>query len=294
MTETGAAPEAPSTVQHRSFSQIDSYRKCGWAYKLRRIDRLPERPNCAMMAGGAVHKGTEAVDWALLEKDSWTEDDLAHIVGIGVRAAREALNEEAVKASVNYPDQDDWKRYGRATKDKPKAEDLSWFREVGIPQSIQAYVDWRVANASTLALADIPGFGPAIEVPFEYYQLDGSKTVGWIDRVFTNKDKTGFYPVDLKNGQQPKTDEQLGLYSQALKAGLGWEPTWGYFLYGLKTGTAKLSKPLDLTHWSREKLQTVYGMADQGIKLGIFVPQPGEACFHCLVADHCEFYQAAL
>lgn len=273
-------------MTHRSYSQVRQLRECGEAYRLSRIERVAERPNTAAVAGTAVHTGTETVDWNL----AGGQTDREALVEMANLTALEALDAEIAKNREHGWEPLDYKRYGRATKEKPAAEDTEWFRNHGIPLSIRAYVDWRLENPK-LTLAVIPGFGPAIEVPFNYYI--GTQLIhGFIDRVLTDVDAGGYYPLDLKSGRKPKTDEQLGLYAKALNKALGWNVEWGYYLYGLKTGVAKLTPPLHVSHWDDEKLGRVYLPATQLIDMGIFMPNPGEACQHCSVSDHCRFVQA--
>lgn len=282
-------PTATLAVTHRSYSQVRQLRDCGEAYRLERIEHAPSRPSAPAVAGVSVHTGTETVDYLLHGPDAVTSQQL---VIAGCSAADEALNGEIEKYVAKGWEPSTWKKYGRATIAKPQAEDIEWFRAVGIPTSIAAYVDWRLANDDFI-LAEIPDFGPAIEVPFNYY-IGDQLIHGFIDRVFTSRKLGGYFPFDLKSGQKPKTDEQLGLYARALNKALGWDILWGYYIYGLKTGTAKLTPPLSLSHWSDEKLGSVYLPATTAIDLGIFIPHPGDSCFHCGVADSCDYARSVV
>lgn len=278
MTET-----APPKVNYRSFSKLKSIRTCGEQYRLERVERVPSRPSWAAVAGTVIHTGTETVDNMIHNGE--VDRDL--LIDTATAATLVALDEEIVRRSGDFlPEQ--WKAYGRSTK-----QNEAWWRQQGIPNSIRSYVDWRLANQEfTLAL--VPDFGPAIELPFWYYLPSGELINGYIDRVFTHSGVGGFYPFDLKSGLKPKTDEQLGLYSLALRKTLGWDARWGYYLYGLKTGEAKLTRPIDLSHWTEQKLDAEYGPAARAIDAGIYIPNPGEACFHCGVTEHCAFYQSVL
>jgi hypothetical protein len=242
------------------------------------------------VAGVAVHVGTELVDEQLLDGSS----DREVIVACATAASLTKLDSEVEHYREKGWEPDQYKRYGRTAKsgEKPNGEDVDWFRRIGIPNSIAAYVDWRLAHPNLL-IAEVPEFGPAIEVPFNYY-IGGQLIHGWIDRIFTDAEQGGHYPIDLKSGAKPKTTEQLGLYAAALKKALGWEIEWGYYLYGLKSGTAKLTPPLRVSNWNDERLGQVYLPATTLIDLGIFIPNPGEACFHCSVSDHCPFSEAVV
>lgn len=275
---------------HRSYSQLNQLRKCGHQYKLERVEHKLRRPSTPAVAGKIVHKATEEIDRQLDDDPAVYPDQLLRG---GLEAAELHAPEMIAEDSKHFPP-DQWKRYGRKTLEKPNAEDINWFLAEGIPNAIRAYVDWRLAYLELFKLAEIPGFGPAIEVPFNYYLPNGQLVHGWIDRVFTNEVSGGYYPVDLKSGRKPDTDEQLGLYGAALKKALGWDVRWGYYLYGLKTGEAKLTPPLDIAHWTDAKLASIYMPAAELIERQLFIPQPGENCFHCGVSQHCEYVQSAL
>lgn len=276
---------AKQPPKHRSFSQIKQYRTCGEQYRLERIDGAPSRPSTPAIAGVAVHSGTEEVD-RLLGSVSWSS--VTTLAEAGLAVAIKSLDDQVQKYTDQGWSPDEWRSFGRSTK-----QDEFWFRTEGIPNSLRAYAQWRVDNLAVFELADLPGFGPAIEVPFNYY-IGAQLVHGFIDRVFTSPQDGGLYPFDLKSGLKPKTDEQLGLYGQALAAGLGVEITHGYFIHALKTGTAKLTAPINLAHWTTEKLERVYGPVTLAINAGIFIPAPGEACYLCSVSEHCEFSQAVI
>lgn len=272
-------------VAHRSQSQINQLRTCGLQYKLERLDRVPSRPSCPAVAGKIFHSASEEIDKLLHRSPDAGQREL---VQLGADIVNDIYDAAIAEESEHFSP-DEWKRYGRKTKAKPNAEDMDWFRDEGIPNMIVAYVDWRLFYG--WRLAEIPGFGPAIEVPFNYY-IDGILVHGWIDRVFEENGQP--FPVDLKTGQKPKTDEQLGLYGAALKAGLHWDIKWGYYVYGLKTGEAKTTAPLAIDHWTDEKLGLVMRPAQQQIVSGIFIPHPGDDCFHCGVNHVCDFARSAI
>lgn len=263
-------------------------RTCGWQFYLERVQRVAARPSVPAVAGVAVHVATEVVDRLLHNGQT----DPITLAATAQADADASLDEAIAHESAAGWEPDTWKRYGRKTTEKPNGEDLDWFRFVGVPTSIKAYIDWRLANPEWV-LAEVPGFGPAIEVPFNYYITPGRLVHGYIDRVFTTA-IGGYYPLDIKSGRKPKTDEQLGLYSAALREALGWEITTGYFIYGLKLGVAKLTDPINVAHWTQEKLGNVYEQSSYLIERGIYIPNPGENCFTCSVSDSCEFAQSVI
>lgn len=265
---------------HRSYSQIKQLRTCGYQFKLERIDKVPSRPGAANVAGSVVHTGTEWVDQQI-HAGTFEREGL---ISEALKLANEALDAELAAYEAQGWTVDAFRAYGY----RPK-QDVAWYRTTGIPNSISAYVDWRLETA--WPLAEVPEFGPAIEVPFNYY-IGDQLIHGMIDRVFVPEGKVT--PVDLKSGKKPATDEQLGLYAAALHKALGWEVTWGYYLYELKKGQAKLTPPLRVDHWTDEKLGEVYLPATQLIDLGIYIPSPGDNCMFCSVADACPFAQSVV
>lgn len=277
--EATEVPVGKLRYTHRSYSQVKQLRNCGLQFKLERIDKVPSRPMVNAAAGVAVHTGTELVDTLLL-----AGEDTETVYREAAASAAKALQEQVDKAEADGWPLNTWRSYPR--------QGFEWFRDKGVPQSIQAYLTWRIEHPD-FVLADVPGFGPAIEVPFVHY-LGQQNIVGFIDRIFTSQERGGYYPVDLKSGRKPDTDEQLGLYAAALRKSLGWEVTWGYYLYQLKSGVAKQTSPLRIDHWTDEKLGEVYLPATALIDLGIYIPHPGEQCQHCGVADSCPFSQAVV
>lgn len=55
--------KVPMIPKHRSFSQLDTWIRCGKSYQLRRvIPGVVERPGYARAGGSAVHLATEVYD----------------------------------------------------------------------------------------------------------------------------------------------------------------------------------------------------------------------------------------
>lgn len=269
---------ADAERKHLSYSQLNAVRQCGESYRLERIEQVPQRPSVPAVAGRVAHEATEAIDEALHRGVV----DGSELSSLASKRAAEGFEREIETNSADFPP-DHWKVYGK--------QDLAWFQATGVPNCITAYIDWRLANP-TLRLWEIDGFGPAIEVPFELV-LGGVLIKGYIDRIFVND--MGVIPVvDIKTGQKPKTDEQLGLYRVAMEVATGHDIRWGVYVYDLKSGEAKQTPPIDLSHWTVDKLSAIYGKANFLIQNQIFLPAPGEQCWRCSVAPHCEFSRAAL
>lgn len=284
MTET-------TTYTHRSHSQVGSLRRCGWAYKLARVDGVSRRPSCPAVAGSAFHLASEFIDESI-HAGVDLEGDTADLATEAIARSSDYIKEEIAKQEGSGWPTDQWKRFGRATKEKPHGEDIEWFSAVGIPNCVQAYIDWRRATPD-LVLYDVPDYGPGIEIPFAV-NVGDVEVQGYVDRLWQSTETGTLYEQDLKTGRKPKTDEQLGMYRHALKQQYGVDVQWGGYLYALKSGKASLTLPIDLSHWTEEKLYMVYGVADHLIRSGLFLPNPGEECFLCDVSHACQFARAAI
>lgn len=267
---------APRAI-YRSYSQLSQLRRCGESYRLSRIEKVPKRPVVTTEMGSAVHVVTEYIDEALDYGQFQDHESLA------AEALTQGVAEfSRIMAKSEWPESE-WKYYGR--------QDCKWAKKQGIKKCVDAYLAWRLE--SPFQIADIPSYGLALEVPFEldfgYFIITGR-----IDRVLFDPKTDQFYVLDIKSGLKPKTDEQIGLYRHALKVQYDLDVTWGGYLYGLKTGTAHLTKAVDLSHWTEEKLAGEYSKAHQMITEGLFLANPGPDCFTCDVSEHCSFQQASI
>ena len=265
---------------HRSYSQLHNLRTCGWQYKLERVDEIPSRPSCPQAAGTIIHQVTEQVD-LLIEAGQ-------DRVSVQQRADT-LLGEVETQVTKQFSEHftpETWKSYGRPTILKPNGEDWEWWKAVGLPNTMDSFLDWRYDNPqwgiATLASGEL-----AIEVPFNII-IEGVEVRGYIDRVMVNKTDGGLCLFDYKTGRKPQTDEQLAFYSKA--TGINY----GAYLYGMKSGPTKFTGPIDLSHWSDEKLNTIVVTGDTIIKQNLFLPNAGENCFHCSVSRECVYWQSTL
>ena len=261
---------------HRSYSQLNTYRRCGEQYRLEKIEHAPQRPSAAAVAGSVIHVATEVMDNLIMAESDVDIPDRAMV------AAHEELRSQLDYWNQQGYTREQFKVYGR--------QNVDWYQDVGIPNAVEAY--WRWRHDSPFTLVTLPGHGPAIEVPFNIQFGNDVQVHGHIDRVFEAEDQ--WFPIDLKSGRKPPTDEQLGLYAMALLATYGIEINWGFYLYNLKAGEAKLTPPLRLSHWTVEKLASMYFQLDTAVRADLFIPHPGEECFHCPVINSCRFAQAVV
>jgi hypothetical protein len=259
---------------------LHNLRTCGWQYKLERVDETPSRPSCPQAAGALIHQVTEQID-PLIEAGNARESVQ--------QLADNLLAEIEPEITTQFSDHftpETWKSYGRPTIAKPNGEDWEWWKACGLPATLNSFLDWRYDNPQW-GLATLASGELAIEVPFNY-TVEGVEVRGYIDRVMVNKLDGGLCLFDYKTGRKPQTDEQLAFYAKA--TGI----QFGAYLYGMKSGPTKFTGPIDLSHWSHDKLKTLVTTGDSIIKQQLFMPNAGEACFHCSVQSACVFYQSAI
>jgi hypothetical protein len=266
-----------------SYSKVKQYVTCGEQYRLERIEQVESQPGTAAIGGRIIHSATEAIDHLLVAGEA----DYEALTLAWQEAAAIATTDQLEELKDGrYTRPDSWKVYGK--------QDLNWYINQGIPDACTSYLDWRLEGDWDLMV--MPSGEPAIEVEFKSLLASSEDNElwvrGYIDRVFISTKTGAPLILDLKSGVKPKNDVQLGVYKFALEEMFpGQYFSWGAYLYGMKKG-GTLTNFINLQHWTVQKLIQVYAPATEGIERQIFVPNPGEACFHCGVAQQCAFYQS--
>jgi putative RecB family exonuclease len=203
----GSMNPASAGSYHRSYSQLNQVRTCGYAFQLARIEKRPERPNIPAVMGRVFHTVSEEIDRLIHDQ---THRGRGPVQGTNqLVKAVESLTSKTLVAETEstiagYGPIEDWLSYGK--------QDYAAWRDTILPRTITNYVDWRLASG--YQLVDLPGFGPAIEVPF-LIDLGGVVVKGYVDRVFEMNDTPLI--LDLKSGRKPETIEQLAIYRIALE-----------------------------------------------------------------------------
>jgi putative RecB family exonuclease len=278
-----SSAEKPASVgpHHRSYSQLNQVRTCGYAFQLARIEKKPERPNIPAVMGRVFHAVSEEIDRLLHDQTHRGRDAVQGtnqlVSAVESLTSKTLVNETESTIAVSGP-VDSWLFYGKQTYEV-------WVETI-LPRTIRNYIDWRLASGYTLM--ELPGFGPAIEIPF-LIDLGGVVVKGYIDRVFQMNDTPLI--LDLKSGRKPETIEQLAIYRVALETLYGRDFRWGAYLYDIKGGNGgpTLTSPFDLRVLTADMLVTQFGKVNQIIDLGLFVAKPSDFCFHCSVSPHCQF-----
>jgi putative RecB family exonuclease len=247
-----------------SLSQLDTYAKCGYAWKLAKRDRVPQMTAAWFIHGTAVHSACEA--W---ERSGRTLD-----IGLEFERVYEDLR---VKELVKTPDESMWLRGGR----KSREQDIEERRGKGRAQS-QAYAAWAVQQP--WRIWELPDGSPALELAF-VQTLGGVDVLGYIDAVWEWPDGS-IEPVDLKSGTKlPDNPRQLGLYGVAIETIFGVPATHGRYLM-LKDMT---DRPVALAAYTAASLGESFAAMARGVEANAFVPNPGSHCFTCTSKLSCAF-----
>ena len=268
---TEAAPTAPA---HVSYSQLSSWLRCGKAYELERVLRVPVAPTWAQVAGSAVHRATELLD----EGDTTAPRDLWYDVFTEtIELAEESSGVERT----------DWRASGRKSKTCPDGEDGRWWWHKGVVM-VQSWKAWRLANKH-LVIASVTneeGTRSGIELPLNI-KFGDINVQAVLDRLFVDEDGHALV-VDLKSGSWAPKDagQQLGLYATGVEQTYGFRPRTGAYWMS-RTGTYSTPTPIPLDHFSQHYWTVVTGQLAAAKREGIFLPNPGMFCGSCSVRDYC-------
>lgn len=277
---TDLAVETPSGVSHVSYSQLSSWVRCGKAYELERVIKVPSSPTWAMVAGKAVHTGTEYIDKGASDpiRDIWLD------------VFASTIEEEAERSSS---DPEDWRATGRRTKDKPRGEDYRFWQLEGAKQ-LQRWKAWRLANKD-LTIASLVTDGAAfdgIELPL-VIRFGDVEVKGYVDRVFvTPQDE--LLVIDIKTGAYAPKDagQQVGLYATGIHQTFGKRPALGAYWMG-RTGTFS-EPPKTLDHLGDRYWSQAMSLFSKAKADDIYLPNPGMFCGSCSVRDYCATQGGAL
>ncbi len=253
-----------------SFSQLGTYRKCGEAYRLGKIENVPRTPAAWLAGGTAFHAGMES--WELTGRPT----DTAPAIDLAVAS----FDAEIEKMKAVEPDLEKWLTGGRT---KP-AIDLKRRRE-RVPEQVAKYVVF--ATSQPWRIWETP-FGPAVELGFEI-EFSGCIVRGYVDQIIRWPDGT-LEIVDAKTGaKRPESADQLGIYALGLEIEYGdiFRPALGHF-YMAKDGTT--TAPVDLTGYTFSKIERWFNDFARAREAGIFIPYPSED--HCRPCDVRRFCSA--
>jgi putative RecB family exonuclease len=250
------------TDEWRSPSQLNEYNRCPYAYYLSRRKKVWKRPAAWLAHGVAVHGAMEA--W---EKSGRTMT-LEQTQEVFRRLYSDQINEDL----GDSPNPRAWFPSGpyNGAKDIPR-------RMLVGQEHVENLLSYYMKYPEKVP--DVLNGVPAVEFEFDIY-FGETRVVGFIDLVM------GGEPYDYKTGTTPGGDEQLATYAGVLKKNHDIPFSNGFYFMAR---AGKPTHPYDLTGWSLERLEDVYGELDQNIKAEKFDATPGDACRVCPVSSSCEF-----
>lgn len=254
---------------YRSVSQLQQFEKCPQAWYLSRVKKVWQRPAAWLGQGSAVHEAAEA-----FEKSNRTMT-LEEAQAVFTESYDRHIN-EACETTPNF---DWWFRSG------PYAGQRDIERRYGIGlEQVEKYITWAL-GADDRVIWIAPDGTPGIEIGFEF-QLDDIWIRGFIDQVSVVGDEVEV--VDVKTGNSPGDDFQLGVYGLALAEVYGIEqPQSGAYWMG-KSG--KLTYPYKIGEWTRERVAERFRQLEQDIAAERFEAKPEPSkCRFCSVAVSCDF-----
>lgn len=256
---------------YRSYSQLSSYHRCPEAYRLARIEKVPETPAAWLPHGTAVHAAGEAY-----EKSGRNLNE-AEVIQI----FKDEYIKDTNKLLDKTPNPGQWFNSGRYEG----KEDIERRYLLG-QEHVVNYISYYQKHPDEVIWIDNNG-NPAIENEFNI-ELEGVPVRGFIDAVINIGDLLTVVR-DTKTGATPGTTEQLTLYSMAVEIeNPGIQIDQGDYLM---TKTGRVSKPHDVTSGkSRDQLTLDFITMDTAVKNGDFPANPSpENCRRCPVAQSCKF-----
>ena len=254
--ETGTLVHIPVRPKHLSPSSASMFRQCPQRWKFRYVDKLPDPPGEAALAGTFAHRVLEE----LLDLDA-TERTL--------ESARSLAGQVWTEMELD-------KDFTALELDADGVRNFKWTAW----RAIEGL--WNLEDPKTVEL-----FETEAEVSVE---IGGVPFIGYIDRIEVSSD--GLVISDYKSGRAPGRKfsrdrlEQVLLYAAALSELHGKLPARARLLY--------LGQRIDETEVTAENIAEVtQRLADTWDELlrrtetGEFPPEPGPLCGWCAFVRHC-------
>lgn len=254
---------------HRSVSQINLFKRCAYAYKLTKIDKVWRRPAAWLAQGSAVHEAGEAFERS---GRSLTLDETQAVFS-------ESYDRHINDACEITPNTEWWFASGPYRG----AVDIERRYLIGLEQT-KSYLDWYSNNPHEVIWV-APDGTPGIELEFDI-DLDGIRIRGFLDAVI--HDGLDVIVRDNKTGNKPGDELQLAVYAVALAQQFGVDkPMIGDYWMGR---TGEPTKPYDLSGWPRERVSAEFQELEALIQAGDFRPDPeASKCRFCDVSYSCVY-----
>jgi hypothetical protein len=266
-----------------SYSQINTYTRCGEQYRLEKLLHAPAAPAWALLGGSATHTGTEEWDHAYLQGEILEDYAALWEKHFAVQIAETEAKSDVPKG--------EWRASGRKSAKWPDKETEEWWNENG-PVFLASWASWRLNGPWEIwtTAEGVPGIEIGVNVDVgECLGCGGEHPVkGSIDRLMYNPaDPDSVVVVDIKSGAEPDDHLQLGTYAKGVRDLMGVDPTYGTYWLA-RTGSTTLLHPM--AKYSDEYLAYEYGNARKGMEAGIFLPKVTRMCNGCSQRQNCFAY----
>lgn len=267
-------------VENLSHSSLEDIRSCSEKFRLRKVEKVSQRPGWSLIGGNAVHKVTETID----------KQDFGMPIEPGDLDFDFVFSQLLARALEENPEYQtaDWHCAGRRSKEWPDKENEKWWRQNG-PLMVQRWVNFKHMTNWNIWLT--PQGEPAIELSM-LTQIAGIPVRMFADLVM-EVPGNGLAVVDKKTGSRvPKYPIQLAIYGEGVAQTFGEEhrPRWGAYWMGR---TGELTPAVDLNLYYPQ-IRPQVEAAKRIIALDLWLPNPSDLCGSCSVNQFCSAYNPAL
>lgn len=248
-----------------SHSAMSTWLNCGWSFYLTRVQKIQENPSYWLVGGKSLHEGTEIYD--ALEPGAAFDS----------RAVFEQRWAENYKLADNGMP---FRAGGKKTTAYPNKEDARWWLDNG-PKMLDFWVQFR--ETSGYKIYELPDGAKAVETELNT-EVGGVNMKGFLDRLMVSPEGE-LIVVDIKTSSKaPVTYTQLGTYAILTEKTMGIRPVKGAY-WMARTG--ELTEPVELDHYTENRLATHVKGFNIAVENNIFIPQPGFMCGTCSVNHAC-------
>lgn len=253
---TGTLAHIPIRPKHLSPSSASMFRQCPQRWKFRYVDKLPDPPGEAALAGTFAHRVLEE----LLDLDA-TERTL--------ESARSLAGQVWTEMELD-------KDFAALELDADGVRNFKWTAW----RAIEGL--WDLEDPTTV---DIVATETEVSV-----EIGGVPFVGYIDRVEEGAD--GLVVSDYKSGRAPGRKfsesrlEQVLLYAAALTEIHGTLPARARLMY-LGQRIDEIEVTAENIDEVTQRLADTWGDLLRRTETGEFPPQPGPLCGWCAFVRHC-------
>lgn len=263
----------------RSYSQLNSYDRCPYAYYLERVEKVWQKPAAWLPMGTAVHEAVEA----------WELSNRTMSLDLVIAVFEIAYQRETNKYLADTPNP----RFWFASGPYKGPEDIVRRYNLG-REHVARYLAWyeKHPEQKPIRYTDIEGVEKiGVEMPFTV-NIGGVPVRGFIDWIGYKDDGKTLIVRDNKTGRLPGGPDQLATYAIAVEArwalpDIGVHVEEGDFFM---TRTGKPTVPYQLTRVVKEQLAEDFATMDAGVKAGDFPAKPEHSkCMFCSVNNSCEF-----